>query len=140
MAQTVPITASIRARIIHGSLVLGVVLFWVLAWAISGRSVPADALPDRRVLYIALALVSVTLFGAAAFSVGRLPPPARGASEDDWWQANLGRVIVAWSLVEAPIILGLVAYTLTHDFRTLLAPFIGLLLFANYHPRRLTER
>ena len=26
------------------------------------------------------------------------------------------------------------------DFRTLLAPFIGLLLFASYHPRRLTER
>jgi hypothetical protein len=29
---------------------------------------------------------------------------------------------------------------LTRDFRTLLAPFIGLLLFANYRPRRLTDR
>lgn len=140
MAQTGPISPSIRARIIHGSLVLGIVLFWVLAWAISDRSLPAEALPDRRVLYIALALVSATLFGAAAFSIGRLPPPGRGAVEDDWWQTNLGRVVMAWALVEAPTLLGLVAYTLTRDFRTLLAPFIGLLLFANYHPRRLTER
>jgi hypothetical protein len=140
MKQAAPISPSIRARIIHGALVLGILMFWVLAWAIRDRSLPADALPNRRVLYIALALASATLFGAAAFRAGRLPPPTRGASEDDWWQANLGRVVVAWALVEAPTLLGLVAYTLTHDFRTLLAPFIGLLLFANYHPRRLTER
>jgi hypothetical protein len=92
------------------------------------------------VLYIALAVVSAILFGGATFTVGRLVAPAGGASEDDWWRANLGRVLVAWALVEAPTLLGLVAYTLTHDFRTLLAPFIGLLLFANYRPRRLTER
>ena len=140
MARTASISPAIRARVIHGALVLGVIMFSVLAWAISDRSLPAEALPDRRVLYIALALLSATLFGAAAFRVARLPAPARGATEDDWWRANLGRAIVVWALVEAPTLLGLVAYTLTRDFRTLLAPFIGLLLFANYHPRRLTER
>jgi hypothetical protein len=140
MARPATISPAIRARIIHGALVLGIVLFWMLAWALRDRSLPAEALPDRRVLYIALALVSATLFGAAAFSVARLPPPVRGASEDDWWQANLGRAILVWALVEAPTLLGLVAYTLTRDFRTLLAPFIGLLLFANFRPRRLTER
>ncbi|MEP7177092.1 MAG: hypothetical protein ABI860_11120 [Gemmatimonadales bacterium] len=140
MAAVGAISPSIRARIIHGALVLGIVMFWVLAWAVSDRSLPADRLPDRRVLYLALALSSAALFGAAAFSTSRLQPPARGSSEDDWWQINLGRVVMAWALVEAPTLLGVVAYTLTHDFRTLLAPFIGLLLFANYHPRRLTER
>lgn len=49
-------------------------------------------------------------------------------------------MVVVWALVEALTPLGVVAYTLTRDFRTLLVPFIGLLLFANYHPRRLTER
>ena len=91
-------------------------------------------------LYVVLALAGAALFGAAAFMVGRLPPASRGGSEDDWWQANLGPVVVAWALVEAPTLLGVVAYTLTHDFRTLIATFIGLLLFASYHPRRLTER
>jgi hypothetical protein len=140
MSQAGVVSPSIRARIIHGALVLGILMFVGVAWAIRERSVPAEALPDRRVLYIALALASAALFGAAAFTVGRLPPAPRGASEDDWWQANLGRVVVAWALVEAPTILGVAAYTLTNDFRTLLAPFIGLLLFANYRPRRLTER
>src|SRR5215207_5187020 len=93
------ISASIRARIIHGALLLGVVLFWVLAWAINERSLPAEALPDRRVLYIALALVSATLFGAAAFTAGRLVPPRRDTSEDEWWGVNLGRAVVIWALV-----------------------------------------
>jgi hypothetical protein len=134
------ISPSIRARIIHGALVLGILMFGAVALAIRNQSIPAEALPDRRVLYVALTLVSATLFGAAAFTAGRLPAPAHGATEDDWWGANLGRVLVSWSLVEAPTLLGLVVYTITHDFRTLLAPFIGLLLFANYHPRRLTDR
>ena len=62
-------------------------------------------------------------------------------SQDDWWRANLGRAIVVWALVEAPdAARARSAYLLTHDFRTLLAPFIGLLLFANYRPSRLAER
>jgi hypothetical protein len=140
MASAGPISPSIRARIIHGALVYGILLFWGLAWALSERSVPAEALPDRRVLYIALAVVSALLFSGAAYTVRRLPPAAFGTSVDAWWNAHLGRVVLAWVLVEAPTMLGLLAYTLTHDFRTLLAPFIGLLLFANYRPRRLTER
>jgi hypothetical protein len=140
MAETGPVSPSIRARIVHGALVVGVVMFWMLAWAVRGRSLPAESLPDRRVLYVVLAAASATLFGVAAFRVGRLPASAPGATEDDWWQANLGRTIVIWALVEAPTLLGLVVYMLTRDFRTLLAPFIGLLLFANYRPRRLTDR
>jgi hypothetical protein len=140
MPRADAISPSIRARIIHGALVLGVLMFGAVAFTIRDRSIPSEELPSRRVLYVALALVSAVLFGAAAFSTGRLPPPARDASEDEWWSANLGRVLVSWALVEAPTLLGLVVFTLTRDFRTLLAPFIGLLLFANYHPRRLTER
>lgn len=140
MPRADAISPSIRARVIHGALVFGIVLFAALSLALRDRSVPTEALPDRRLLYIALALASATLFGAAAFAVGRLPSLARTASADDWWQANLGRVVVAWALVEAPTLLGLVAYMLTSDFRTLIATFVGLLLFANYRPRRLTER
>jgi len=140
MATADGISPKIRARIIHAALVLGILMFGAVAFAIRDRSIPSEALPDRRVLYVALALVSATLFGAAAFMTGRLRAPAPGTTEDDWWSANLGRVLVSWSLVEAPTVLGLVVYMLTRDFRTLLAPFIGLLLFANYRPRRLTER
>ena len=100
---------------------------------------PPSALPDRRVLYLGLFVVSAVLFGAAMHTAGRLTPPGPGISQDQWWRANLSRVIGIWVLVEAPAILGMVAYMLTRDFRTLIAPFVGLLLFVNYRPSRLAE-
>jgi hypothetical protein len=84
--------------------------------------------------------VSATLFGGAMFTAARLGPIRPGTSQDDWWRANLSKAIVIWSLVEAPTLLGLVAYALTRDFRTLIATFIGLLFFGSYRPSRLIER
>jgi hypothetical protein len=84
--------------------------------------------------------VSATLFGAAMFTANRLGQPVPGASRDEWWRVNLGKAVTVWALIEAPTLLGLVAYTLTHDFRTLIATLTGLLLFGNYRPSRLIER
>jgi NAD(P)-dependent dehydrogenase (short-subunit alcohol dehydrogenase family) len=42
-------------------------------------------------------------------------------------------------LGEPSDVAGAVAYLLTRDFRTLIAPFVGLLLFVNYRPSRLIE-
>ncbi len=137
MARTEPVSPAIGARLIHAALVFGVALFWMVAWY-AKDAVPSVELPDRRVLYISLAVVSATLFGAAAFTANRLIPPGRGTSADDWWRVNLGRAVLIWALVEAPAMLGTIAYLLTRDFRALLAPFIGVLLFANYRPSRLT--
>jgi hypothetical protein len=134
------VSAAITARIIHTALVLGVMLFWAVAWFIgSSITMPVSALPDRRVLYLGLFLISAVLFGAAMYSAGRLTPPSPGTSQDDWWRANLVRVIGIWALVEMPALLGTIAYVVTHDFRTLIAPFTGLLLFVNYRPSRLAE-
>ncbi|HEY8258102.1 MAG TPA: hypothetical protein VIG08_10645 [Gemmatimonadales bacterium] len=135
------VSPALSARIIHGSLVLGVVLLVLVSWFVAQRTaLPVSALPDRRVLYAALFLVSAALFGGAMFTVNRLQPPSRGSSQDDWWRANLGKAIVAWALVEAPAVLGTVAYVLTRDFRVLLATFAGLLLFGTYRPSRLIDR
>ena len=90
-------------------------------------------------LYLGLFVVSAVLFGAAMYTAARMTRPGPGVSQDEWWRANLNRAIGIWALVEAPAILGLVAYFLTQDFRTLIAPFVGLLLFVNYRPSRLAE-
>jgi hypothetical protein len=136
-----PVSPSINARIIHGALVSGVLLFCAVAWYLGqSEAVPADALPNRRVLYIALAVVSAALFGGAMFTASRLTHLGAGASQDEWWRVNLGKAVTIWALVEAPTLLGLVAYTLTHDFRVLIATLIGLLLFGNFRPSRLIER
>lgn len=115
-------------------------MFWGTAWYIGSRSsMPVSAVPDRRVLYVGLFVFSAVLFGAAMYTASRLTPPASGTSQDDWWRANLGRAISIWALVETPALVGTLAYLLTHDFRTLIAPFTGLLLFVNYRPSRLAE-
>ena len=120
---------------------LGVVLFWLVSWYVARpTALPIEALPDRRVLYVGLFLVSAALFGGAMFTANRLVPPTRGSSQDEWWRVNLGKAILIWALVEAPAILGTVAYLLTRDFRTLLATFTGLLFFGAYRPSRLFER
>jgi hypothetical protein len=135
-----PASLGISARIIHAALVLGVLLFWAVAWYVgTTTSMPASAIPNRPVLYVGLAVASAVLFGAAVYNAGRLTPPQPGVSQDEWWRTNLSRAIGIWALIEAPAILGTVAYFLTHDFRTLIAPFVGLLLFVNYRPSRLAE-
>ena len=141
MPAGAPISPAMNAKIIHAALLTGVLMFCVVAWYLGRDSpMPVEALPDRRVLYIALFLVSATLFGAAVFTASRLERPASGTSQDEWWRANLGKAVGIWALVEAPALLGLVAYSLTHDFRVLLATLTGLLLFGNYRPSRLIER
>ena len=141
MAAGGAVSPATSARIIHAALVAGVLTFSMVAWYIGQSSaVPAEALPDRKVLYVALTLVSAVLFGGAMFTVARLGHIGSGDSQDDWWRANLGKAVLIWSLVEAPCLLGLVAYTLTHDFRTLIATFIGLLFFGSYRPSRLIVR
>ena len=140
MPPAAPMSPAVSARIIHAALVLGVMLFLGTALYVgSDNSMPASALPDRRVLYLGLFVVSAVLFGGAMYTAVRLTPPGPGISQDEWWRANLGRAIGIWALVEAPAILGMLAYFLTHDFRTLIAPFVGLLLFVNYRPSRLAE-
>jgi hypothetical protein len=141
MPSNAPVSPAISARIIHAALVIGVLMFCLVAWYL-GRdpAMPAYALPDRRVLYIALFLVSAILFGAAMFTASRLGRPAPGTSQDEWWRVNLGKAVVIWALVETPTLLGLVAYTLTRDFRVLIATLTGVLLFGNYRPSRLIER
>jgi hypothetical protein len=141
MPPAAPVSAAISAKIIHAALVLGILLFYGVAWYVGTQtSMPISAVPERKVLYLGLFLLSAVAFGAAAHMAGRLTPSAAGTSQDDWWRANLGRAIVVWGLIEAPTLLGTVAYLLTHDFRSLIATFAGLLFFVNYRPSRLAER
>jgi hypothetical protein len=140
MPPASPVSPAVSARIIHTSLMLGVVMFYAVAWYIGTKtSMPISALPDRRVLYLGLFLISAIVFGAAAYRASRLSPPGPGTSQDEWWRANLGRAIAVWGLVEAPTLLGTVAYLVTHDFRTLVATLAGLLFLVNYRPSRLAE-
>ena len=140
MPPAAPVSPAISARIIHAALVLGIILFYAVALYVGSKtSMPVSAVPERKVLYLGLFLVSAVVFGAAVFMAARLSPAAPGTSQDEWWRVNLGRAIVVWGLIEAPTLLGTVAYLVTHDFRSLIATLAGLLFFVNYRPSRLAE-
>jgi hypothetical protein len=120
--------------------VAGVLLSCVVAWYLERASaMPVFTLRDRRVFYIVLFLVSVVPFGAAIVAASRLRRPAPNTPPDEWWRINLGKAVTIWALVEAPALLGLVAYTLTQDSRALIATLAALVLFGSYRPSRLIE-
>jgi hypothetical protein len=131
---------ALTARIIHASLVIGVLLFFAVAWFLGSRTSPPPSAPSARALYLVLILGAAGLFAGAVFAARRIAAPSAGTPQDDWWQVNLGRAIVVWALVEAPSLLGLVVYLLTRDSRALIPTLAGLLLFANYRPSRLFDR
>jgi len=125
---------------IHAALMLGVIFFGAVAWYTgSSRSVPSSDLPERKTLYLGLFMVSAVAFSAAMYTAGRITPRDSRISNDEWWRTNVGRVIPVWALIEAPTLLGIVAYLFTNDFRVLLASFIGLLFFVNYRPSRFAD-
>ena len=81
MPAAAPVSRSITARVIHAALMLGVMLFCVVAWYVATRtSMPVSAIPNRRVLYLGLTAVSAILFGAAMHTAARLTPPRPGIS------------------------------------------------------------
>ena len=137
-----PVSPSIRARIIHGSLVLGFCMFG--AWPSSSATAP---LPVRGAAEPASVVRGTRAGERLAVRRGDVHGwigcgrPRRGASEDDWWRANLGRMLSSsglWS--RRPPCSALVVYLITRDFRTLLAPSSACCFSANYRPRRLTDR
>ena len=111
----------LTARIIAGSFVLGVVLFWVVVWVVrsaGGRS-GEGVTPTAELQFWIWAAVALTNLAGALFFRGRAlqvvegrqtgsgPPGAESLTRV---QANL---ISAWALVEAPAILAGVFFFLS---------------------------
>jgi len=78
MPPEAPVSPAISAKILHAALVLGVILFYVVAWYVGTKtSMPISAVPERRVLYVGLFLVSAIVFGLPCTppAVSRRPAP-----------------------------------------------------------------
>jgi hypothetical protein len=135
-----PATPSLTAVIVHAALILGIVMFGVVAH-LAGTALPPlrVALPGGDALHLWLLLIGLVPFGASIALARRLPAPLPGATRDDWWRANLGRAVLIWALIEGSTLLGLVAYLLTRNTRVLLVSVVGLLLFATFRPSRLAQ-
>jgi hypothetical protein len=120
-------------RLIHLSLILGVLLF--LAVALFVRTGPA-AVTDPR-LPLLLVVVGVPMLILAQVLSSRIAPRRTGEPSVVWWQANLTRAIVVWSLVEGAALLGIVGFWLTGNRLPLALTAAGIVLFVVSAPGRL---
>lgn len=126
-------TDTSTVRLIHLSLVLGVLLF--LAVALFVRTGPV-AITDPR-LPTLLVVAGVPILILAQVLRSRIAPRRAGEPSAVWWQANLTRAILVWSLVEAASLLGIVGFWLTGNRLPLALTAAGVVLFMVSAPGRL---
>jgi hypothetical protein len=133
VADTPP--GTLVARLVHGGLTAGLVVFSAACYALRGGR-PPGALP-AFVAWIPLALAAV-VFPAAVAMRSRILEQ-RGTAPADWWKAHLTHAILLWSLFEGPSLFGAAVYLATGRVAALGATAVGLALLVLHAPDRLRD-
>jgi hypothetical protein len=120
-------------RLIHLSLVLGVLLFLAVALFVR-RGPPAVAHPQIPTLVV---VAGVPLLILSQLLRARLSSRRTAEPSDSWWQANLTPAIVVWSLIEGASLLGIVGFWITGNRLPLALTAAGIVLFVLAAPGRL---
>jgi hypothetical protein len=125
------------ARIIHGSLIVGVVLFAIIVGLVVRPKRPDLSVP----LNVAYALSGVSLAASLVPFFLRRFVPRRNTTDsaDLYWSNALPRAMVFWAPFEMAGVLGVVAYMLSGSPYGLGAAAIGvlgLLAFGPWHLER----
>jgi len=123
------------ARIVHGALTAGLVVFSAACYALRAERPPGD-LP-ALVGWIPLGLAAV-IFPAAVVMRSRIFSDP-GATPVDWWKAHLTHAILLWSLFEGPSLFGAAVYLATGQAAALGATAVGLALLVLHAPDRLRD-
>ena len=140
--MTSPATPEARmriAKIIHGSLMAGVVLFLlVTAWV--HRVTPPAPLPVSGPLltYVGLGILATMLL-AVRLLPGPDPGPAPGQSPDQWWVTSQARLIVRWALLEGGCLVNGAVWFISRDRVPLAAAVAGLAVLLALRPSRYLE-
>jgi hypothetical protein len=101
--------AAAAARTIYAGIISSTAIVSIGAYAVRrGLGIVSGAGPLD---FVALSLGVGAVLLVLAFR-SRLPARS-GASDDDWWKANVGRAILVWALLESPAILGAVSLFVT---------------------------
>jgi hypothetical protein len=140
--MTTPLTPQARlraAKIIHGSLMAGVIVF-VLVTAWVHRVAPPLVQGDfvRVLRYVGLAL-----FVGAAGLLRVFPrpdsSPTSGQSPDQWWAASLARLIMRWALMEGAALFNAVVWFIGRERIVLVPVGLALLVLFVLRPSRSLE-
>ena len=140
--MTSPATPEARmriAKIIHASLMTGVMLF-LLATAWLHRVTPPGAVPVSGPLLTDVGLgILVAALLSLRFLPGPDPAPAPGQAPDQWWMTSQFRLIVRWAVVDGACLVNAVLWYLRRDRVSLAAALAGLAVLLALRPSRYLE-
>ena len=127
------------AKIIHGSLMAGVVLFLLVTAWVHRVTPPAPLLLSGPLLtYVGLGILAAGLLGLRVLP-GPDPAPAPGQTTDQWWMTSQARLIVRWAVVEGGCLVNGVVWFITRDRVSLAAAVAGLAILLALRPGRYLE-
>ncbi len=127
------------AKIIHGSLMAGVVLFLLVTAWVHRVMPPAPLLLSGPLLtYVGLGILAAGLLGLRVLP-GPDPAPAPGQTTDQWWMTSQARLIVRWAVVEGGCLMNAVLWYISRERVSLAAAVAGLAILLALRPGRYLE-
>lgn len=123
------------ARLIHGSLIMGIVLFAIVTVTMI-RPQRADIVLPPVALNALLGL-SLAASAASLLLRGRVPRRSTTDSPDLFWSTAFPKAMVVWAPLEAGALLGIVAYLLYGSTPGLALAAVALLGMIVLNPGRL---
>ena len=132
MTTPQPPVTSKTARLIHGALVAGVLLFAIVGhFALKPSSADSAGLTLNNRVLLGLSL------GACVLSLllqGRVPKRSSDESADSFWSVAGPYAMRVWAPLEAASLLAVLDYTRTRSIAAVAVAAVALLLFLVLNP------
>lgn len=126
-------------RMIHASLLFGVVLFAIVGHFLL-RPALAGGAPLPAVLVPALLGLSLVLFGIALLFVNRVPRRSTDASADLFWSTAATPALIAWAPLQMAGLIAVFLYAQTGSSLPITIAAVAIVLMAVLRPGHFERR
>ena len=121
------------ARIIHGAMAAGVIMFAIIAhFVLVPKASPegglAGVIPILLGLALALCVVAILLST-------RVPRPADEDTANSFWKAAGSQALIAWALLEGAGLLAVVLYSITASRAAIAIAGVAVFILVLLNPR-----
>lgn len=126
------------ARLIHGAMVIGVIIFAVVAhFLLVPKADPTGPLAAHIPLFVGLSLAGCVVGILVSY---RIPRASSGASGQSFWTTAGPRAMICWALLEGSALLAVVVYSLTASRAEIAVAMLIIVVFALLNPGYFEKR